>query len=174
MSSLIEFRNLTFNGDQVTFDIHIPLPPGAAQWEGFVLYGTFNGMDPSYFTMHSIDGQTLINNSNNGQIEMFNLGSLASGGTVATFSGPASVFTDSSGLGSGLNPDSWDIGDLFSDYQENGYGISNGEIYAYSGNGDSFSVYVASENIITFDGVEKVQVDLSIPILVTAMVEAVG
>ena len=25
MSSLIEFRNLTFNGDQVTFDIHIPL-----------------------------------------------------------------------------------------------------------------------------------------------------
>ena len=40
MSSLIEFRNLTFNGDQVTFDIHIPLPP-AAEWEGFALYGAF-------------------------------------------------------------------------------------------------------------------------------------
>ena len=31
---------------------------------------------------------------------MFSFGSLTSGGTVATFSGPASVFTDSSGLGS--------------------------------------------------------------------------
>ena len=57
MSSLMEFRNLTFNGDQVTFDIHIPLPPGAADVKVLNLYGTYNGMDPSYFTMHSIDGQ---------------------------------------------------------------------------------------------------------------------
>ena len=43
MSSLIEFRNLTFNGDQVTFDIHIPLPP--MQQSGKVLHYMGHSME---------------------------------------------------------------------------------------------------------------------------------
>ena len=63
MSSIVEFRNLTFNGDQVTFDIHVNLPPGTGDCMGLDLYGTFPGMSPSYFTLHTIDGVSFSSNS---------------------------------------------------------------------------------------------------------------
>ena len=105
MSSIIEFRNLTFTGDQVTFDIHVNLPPGAGEWMGINLYGTFPGMNSSYFTYHTIDGESSFgNNSNSGQIDIYSTGNnLTSSGTIATFSGPASVFNDT-GLSGGFNP----------------------------------------------------------------------
>ena len=40
MSSLVEFKNVTFSGDQVTFDITL-IYQGAAEYEGLDLYGTF-------------------------------------------------------------------------------------------------------------------------------------
>ena len=114
MSSIVEFRNLTFTGDQVTFDIHVNLPTDAGDCMGLDLYGTFPGMSPSYFTLHTIDGVSFTNSSNTGQISLIASGGnyLTSSGKIATFAGPASVF-NSIGSSGGFDTEAWDIGDLF-------------------------------------------------------------
>ena len=126
MSSIVEFKNLTFSGDQVTFDIHVNLPSGATSM-GLDLYGTFPGMSPSYFTLHTIDGTSFTDSSNTGQISLVTSGAnyLTSSGTIATFSGPASVF-NSIGSSGGFDTETWDIGDLFK-VGSNTYGIGSAD-----------------------------------------------
>ena len=89
MSSIIEFRNLTFTGDQVTFDIHVNLPPGAGEWMGINLMEYLFGMNPHILlTIQLMVNHLLEILVNSGQIDIYSTGNNLIVAQLQLFLGP--------------------------------------------------------------------------------------